>query len=98
VSLVEPDKSPYWTYKLDKKNYIIPIIDEIKTTVCRQSLPKTYVLNGAVYVAEYDWILKNKTFITKETVGYVMEKEYSVDIDTEIDFKLAEILLNEQMG
>ena len=97
VSVVEPDKSPYWAYKLDEKGYMIPIIDSNESiNVCRQDLPKTYILNGAVYVAECKWLLRTKTFITRDTLAYVMKKENSVDIDTEVDFKLAELLLSDR--
>ncbi len=64
----------------------------------RQDLPRVYVLNGAVYVAETGFIIKNKSFLTEETVGYIMSGENSVDIDTENDFKLAELVLTPKDG
>jgi N-acylneuraminate cytidylyltransferase len=59
----------------------------------RQDLPKVYALNGAVYIAQVEWLLNNRSFITDETHAYIMPKERSVDIDDEMDFKLAEFLL-----
>jgi len=44
-----------------------------------------YNLNGAVYVADIKRFKNDKNFITKDTIGYVMPTERSLDIDTEED-------------
>ncbi|MDF2683547.1 MAG: CMP-N-acetylneuraminic acid synthetase, partial [Brevibacillus sp.] len=53
-----------------------------------------FVLNGAIYVAKSDWIKQTRTFLHPETIGFVMPKERSVDIDTIIDFTIVETILN----
>ena len=40
---------------------------------------------------------REKAFISPETVGYVMPRERSVDIDDELDFILAETLLERRV-
>ncbi len=62
----------------------------------RQDLPKTYALNGAVYVAECRWLETSRTFLTRETAAYRMPRERSVDIDNEMDLLVASVLLSEQ--
>ena len=57
-----------------------------------------YQLNGAVYVAWFDYFLKNGGFYGPDTFAYVMPKERSVDIDTAYDFKLAEFFAREAIG
>lgn len=93
VSVTEPDKSPYWMYTLDKEGKMLPVLGADKEFLRRQDLPKVYSLNGAVYVSECDWLLKHKSLITGETLAYKMAKEDSVDIDTEMDLKLFELLI-----
>ena len=61
----------------------------------RQELPPVYVMNGALYYARADWLRQHRTFVTAETVAYVMPAERSVDLDTLLDWKLAELLLQE---
>jgi CMP-N-acetylneuraminic acid synthetase len=61
----------------------------------RQSLPKIYIYNGAFYSSRVDFFLENKTFVNEDTYLYEMPKTRSVNIDDEIDFKLAEILVSE---
>ena len=57
------------------------------------TVPAAYALNGALYLAKRDWLLENRTFVTAETLGYVMPLERSVDIDTPLDWKWAEFLM-----
>ena len=90
VSVVEPDKSPYWMFRLGLDEHLYPLLEE--TYARRQELPKVYALNGAVYVAECDWLIQSGSFLSSDTVGYIMPKERSLDIDTEQDIKLFNLL------
>jgi N-acylneuraminate cytidylyltransferase len=60
----------------------------------RQELPSVYKLNGAVYIAKIDYLLKTKQFITEETIAYVMPDVRSWDIDKETDFIICALLKN----
>ena len=83
VTVVEPDKSPYWMYSLQSSGELRPLLSGDYTH--RQDIPLVYALNGAVYVAESNWLVKFHDFVTEETVAYIMTKEHSIDIDSEID-------------
>ncbi|WP_019123267.1 cytidylyltransferase domain-containing protein [Brevibacillus massiliensis] len=98
VSVTEPDKSPYWMYKVDDRKRMSLLLTGDSFAVRRQQLPKVYALNGAVYVAKSEWIQAKKSFLTDETVAYIMPKERSIDIDTEFDLKVASILLDSTQG
>lgn len=95
VSVCEPAKSPYWMYQLGSDNRLTKLIDNTEATR-RQDLPLVYALNGAIYVADASWLRKTKTFLTDETIGYVMPPERSVDIDTSMDWTVAEHLFLER--
>ncbi len=64
----------------------------------RQELPVYYRFNGAIYLAYCYYIKEHKSFFGKKTFAYIMSKERSIDIDDEIDFKLAEILVKKIRG
>ena len=96
VSVVEPDKSPYWMYSLNNSGKLIPLLSG--DYACRQDIPVAYALNGAVYVAESNWLVRMQTFVTDETVAFIMPKERSIDIDTNIDLILANELLANQIS
>lgn len=59
----------------------------------RQDDVTEYRINGAIYLAEIKFFLKNKTFYGKNTYAYVMQEEESVDIDNELQFNYAQWLL-----
>lgn len=90
ISVCESEVSPYLTYRLDPDSRMSHILSESAPDLRRQSMPKTYHPNGAVYVANTRWFLKHRMFITDETVAYLMPRERSFDIDTELDFRIAE--------
>ncbi|MDF2153917.1 acylneuraminate cytidylyltransferase family protein [Vibrio sp. CAU 1672] len=60
-----------------------------------QDLGEFYRLNGAVYVFDAQ-ILKTQKQIcySNQTFAYLMENRYSFDIDTQLDFELAEFFMH----
>lgn len=93
ASVFEPDCSPYLMYTL-KEGTLHPILGKEKIHSRRQDLPKVYALNGAVYVAKIDWVLRWETLVAEETIGYVMPRQRSIDIDDEIDLYTCNSLLS----
>lgn len=60
-----------------------------------QDFTKKYRLNGAIYLISVDGLIKNKALTSRKgTYAYLMRPEDSVDIDTEIDHALCELLIN----
>lgn len=64
----------------------------------RQDLPQSYVLNGAIYLVKSDILIQHDTFYTDNTYGYVMPRDRSIDVDSQLDMDIAEFMLmrNEQ--
>lgn len=94
VSVSESERHPYWMYRLDADQRLKSLMD-VPPISRRQELPPVYAINGALYYARTDWLKQHRTFVTTETVAYVMPEERSVDLDTLRDWKLAELLLRE---
>lgn len=90
VSLTSPDKSPYWMYSLSERRTLQPVLPGYDRVSLRQGLPDAYAINGAVYVARSDWIMTQDSFMAPDTVGYLMPRERSIDVDDEYDLMLAE--------
>jgi CMP-N-acetylneuraminic acid synthetase len=59
----------------------------------RQDLERTYIPNGAIYVSTPQTLYKYKGFYCNNIIPYIMPIERSVDIDNEVDFMLAELLV-----
>lgn len=97
VSMTEAEQSPYWMYNISGNHSISSVMLDDKVYKRRQDLPKVYVLNGALYIAECKWLKENRDFCTDQTIGYVMPKERSTDIDNEIDLEFTGFLLNKSL-
>ena len=94
VSVCECEHSPLWTNTLDEEGRMDKFLsDEVKNKN-RQDIPVYYRLNGALYIGKVDEVINNNGFYGKNSFSYIMEKDYSVDIDSELDFKIAEVLMN----
>jgi CMP-N-acetylneuraminic acid synthetase len=62
-----------------------------------QDLETYYRLNGAIYITKTDKLLKEETFFLKDNIfAYIMNRENSIDIDEDIDFQLAKIILDKK--
>lgn len=90
VTVTEAQQSPYWMYKIDEQMKIQPLLEYPGEINRRQNLPRVYVLNGAVYVAESKFLIENESFVTPATVAYPMPAARAIDIDSELDFAICE--------
>ena len=94
ISVVEPSKSPYWSYRINDENHLVPLMDTEYSTRRRQDLPPSYVPNGAVYATRVDWLRQHRSSRCESTVPLIMPKERSIDIDSAFDLKVAELYLD----
>lgn len=97
VSLCVAEHSPYWMKKIEGDR-VIPFLEGGERYTRRQDLPKVYRLNGAVYVTRYDVLMMQNRVLGNDTRAIIMSQEDSIDIDTEYDLKLAELILQQRGG
>jgi len=64
----------------------------------RQEIDSSYVINGAIYIINTNLISKDLNLYQKGTFAYIMNEENSIDIDTELDFTVAESILIKKMN
>lgn len=87
---------PFKMKKIDTGGLLVPFIDGCVEPERRQDLsPDAYQRNGAIYMVRRDRLLENRLYGDKIR-PYIMPDDRSVDIDTHLDFKLAETLLEER--
>lgn len=96
IGVCQSEISPYWMKNIENGKLIDFIKDSHKYSR-RQDLPIVYRLNGALYIGKTDVLLKNRNWYTDNTLPYVMSQEDSIDIDTVLDFKLAEVIMKENL-
>ncbi len=94
VSICEMDHSPLWSNTLPEDNSMSNFLRDEILNKRSQDLDTYYRLNGAIYICETNKLLENKSFFLKDNIfAYKMDRKSSIDIDEEIDFKIAEVLM-----
>lgn len=92
VSVKVTDVNPYYLHYTENEN---GLIDKLLKGdfATRQELPVVYELNGAVYVIEPDSIRKMPRSSFTKVKKYVMDDWSSLDIDTPLDWEVAEAII-----
>lgn len=93
VSVCESEHSPLWMGTLGEDLNLRDFLPREVLKSNRQELQRFYRLNGALYLATWEFLKKNRNFFGEKTYAYIMPRERSVDIDTELDLLFAEFLL-----
>jgi CMP-N-acetylneuraminic acid synthetase len=95
VTLTQAEHHPYKTF-LSEEGVCQPLLDYKTLSRPAQELPVAYRTNGAVYVVKSNLFLQTRSFFPLPLLHYIMPAEESVDIDTECDFLLAELLMKKR--
>ena len=93
VSVCEAEHSPLWCGKLPDDNEFVDFISP-ESLKRRQDSGKFYRLNGAIYIVNIKEFSTEINLYQKGSYAYIMSQKRSIDIDTEIDFRLAETFIN----
>lgn len=91
VSVCEAEHSPLWCGQLQDDQELTGFISR-RNVKQRQECGTFYRINGAIYIVDIKHFHRDKYLYQKGSFAYIMSQNKSVDIDTEIDFKLAELL------
>lgn len=92
VSVCEMEPPPYWSFVIEE-GYLKSLFDERYLRMRRQDLARAYIPNGAIFISRVQTLYKYREFYCNYNIPYFMPIERSVDIDNEIDFMLAELLM-----
>jgi len=92
ISVTKEDHPIEWTSTLGVDMKMANFIFNINKDR-RQDYLDYYTINGAIYAANIKFFLKIKSFLSENTIAYIMNKLDSIDIDTKSDLTLCELLL-----
>lgn len=93
VSLTECDHSPIWCNTLPEDKSMDNFDREEYKDLPRQMLPKFYRYNGAIYLVTAEELHNKEHMLEKGCYAYVMPQNRSIDIDTALDFMIAETIM-----
>lgn len=94
TSMCEVDHSPLWSTKLAEDLSLSEFRKRTNSNIPRQKLEKYYRINGAIYIRRIKYVDNRIVIIDDDEYAYLMPKDRSIDIDDELDFLIAEILIN----
>ncbi len=93
VSVCEVDHSPLWCNVLPKDKSLRNFLSNDGNHQ-RQQLETYYRINGAIYLYKTEYYLENEDAYNDNVYAYIMPREESIDIDSQLDFDIAEALMN----
>jgi CMP-N,N'-diacetyllegionaminic acid synthase len=93
ISVCEAEHSPLWCGHLPESGEFLNFINQ-DAMKQRQAGGKFYRLNGAIYIVNCEKFKTDRYFYQSGSFAYIMPQERSIDIDTALDFRMAEFLIN----
>jgi CMP-N-acetylneuraminic acid synthetase len=85
--------NPHWVYFENEKGLLHLSTGEQNPIARRQDLPDAFHREGSVYVARRRTIMEQQSLYGNHFVGYIINQEQHVNIDTLDDWERAERLL-----
>lgn len=96
ITAMPSRRSPYFNL-VELLNGKVTLSKEAgRSIVRRQDSPKTYDMNASIYIWDRKTILSEKTLFLDNTGLYVMPEQRSIDIDSELDYKIVELIMKEK--
>jgi CMP-N,N'-diacetyllegionaminic acid synthase len=93
-SVAPARNNPYFNMvEVDEKNKVRLIKDGNFQN--RQSAPSVYDMNSSIYTWWADILVQNKSIYLPKTRIHIMPRERSIDIDENIDFRIAQMIMKD---
>lgn len=93
-SVCEARRNPYFNMVELTENGRVKLCKKLdKTVLSRQTAPKVYDMNASIYIYKRDFIMSTDICHSDNTMAYIMPAERSIDIDSQLDFKIVEFLI-----
>ena len=95
---VPQNYNPHWVYIKDKQGQLHLATNEYEPISRRQDLPPAYHREGSVYVTRSEVVLHKNSLYGNRVIGYMMDENRSVNIDTLEDWAAAERIASQLNG
>jgi N,N'-diacetyl-8-epilegionaminate cytidylyltransferase len=97
VTVKEAARNPYFNQVvLDNGRRASLVIPPPQGVHFRQTAPKVYDMTTVAYAARPDYVLKAESMFQGEVRAIIIPVERALDIDSELDFQIAEFLMNKK--
>jgi CMP-N-acetylneuraminic acid synthetase len=89
------EHNPHWVYFRDEENLLHLSTGEVAPVSRRQNLPPAFHRDGSVYVTRRDVVMEANSLYGARVLGYEIDPELSMNIDSPKDWERAAALLAE---
>ena len=100
ISVVQTPIHPLFMKRI-REDRLLPFsveLTEKEGTRRQDAQPPAYVRNGAIYLTRREVLMEQNSIWGRIIRPYVMPAERSVNVDSELDLKLAELMLADRMN
>lgn len=97
VSVCTMEHSPLWSNTLPDNLSMEKFVQK-QSNQSRQHLEQYYRINGAIYMVRVSFLKEDINIYRRGCFAYLMDVKKSIDIDTQIDFDMAEFLLKKMQS
>ena len=97
VSVKETDSNPYYLCFEEDTEGMLHISKGDGHYTRRQDCPPVYEYNGSIYIINPERMKAMPLNKFKKRVKYVMDREHSVDLDTMMDWMIAEYMITNKL-
>jgi len=87
------DQNPAFLVTKDIENFIRGYENKDMKVLRRQDIKDVYFFEGTIYISKTNILLSKKTFYHENTIGYVVSKYKSLEIDDMDDFIMVEAIM-----
>jgi len=95
VTITNASRSPHFNMVSEQDGYVKLLVANKCEYSRRQDVPIVYDMTTVAYVTRPDFIKNNNKVFDGQVKASLVPKERAVDIDDELDFKIAEMLMME---
>jgi len=94
ITVTDAHRSPYFNMVVMNNSYASLVITPDSPIIRRQDSPNVYDVTTVAYVANPSFICEKDGIFEGRVRSIYVPPERSIDIDTQLDFKIAECLIN----
>lgn len=95
ITVVPAHRSPYFNMVRDTGGGKVQLVNSTEgQCLRRQDAPEVFDMNASIYVYSRDFLEEEMSMFTDRTFYYLMDDISRYDIDSELDFKMVEMIIN----
>ena len=98
ITMTKASRSPWFNMvRQDRDGYLKVLMENDKTYIRRQDAPASYDMTTVAYVSRPEFITNSTGIFEGKVKGIEIPAERALDIDTELDFEIADFLMKKEL-